>query len=157
MLLLTAWESWDLEIWLHCLTEWTIGDLLSICPSDNFVDNVHWSHLLAIDHRSSLVINIQYHSQTVFVMNQYWGLQLLWYHIPTVVQDIKSICSMIRLWLTSTSLCCLIKCYQTSTNKIRCNIHPALIQGLIDIWWIEKYGTHNLAKHMTISNYCLML
>ena len=45
------------------------SDLHSIFPSDNFVDNVE-SHLLAIDHGSSLVVNIQHHSQTVFVMNQ---------------------------------------------------------------------------------------
>ena len=47
-------------------------DLHSIWPSDNFADNMQ-SHLLAIDHDhgSSLVVNIQYHSQTVFVMNQY--------------------------------------------------------------------------------------
>jgi hypothetical protein len=43
-------------------------DLHSICSSDNFAENVQ-SHLLAIDHGGSLVVNIQYHSQTVFVMN----------------------------------------------------------------------------------------
>ena len=41
-------------------------DSHSICPLDSFADNVE-SHLLAIDHGSSLVVNIQYHSQTVFV------------------------------------------------------------------------------------------
>ena len=50
-----------------------VTGLLSICSksSDIFTENVQ-SHLLAIDHSGGnlMVVNMQYYSQTVFVMNQ---------------------------------------------------------------------------------------
>jgi hypothetical protein len=46
-------------------------DLLSIYSCDNLTENVLLvSHSLPIDHGDSLVLNMQYHSQTVVVMNQ---------------------------------------------------------------------------------------
>ena len=88
LLLLTAWGEMRYDCTAlqnkHCY------DLLPIHSWDNFTENVQ-PHPLAIDNGGSLVINMQYHSQTVFVMNHSQGLQLPWYScdIPTVVEVIK--------------------------------------------------------------------
>ena len=76
LFLLTAWGP---EMSPDCTSSQNNDcyDWLSIYSWGNFTENV-WCHTLPIDNSgSSLIVNMQYYSQTIFIMNQSWDLQLL--------------------------------------------------------------------------------
>ena len=94
-ILLTAWGH---KMRSHCAASQSTHcyNLLSIYSSDNFTEHVQCSPL-AIDNGGSLIVNMQHHSRTVFVMNHCLEAYNYCDDIPIVIYAIKYICSKIRL------------------------------------------------------------
>ena len=106
------------------------------------------THLLLIM-RVSPVANMLYHSQTDFVMNSFWGIQLLWCDIPTVVKTSNLLVA--RLDCDWHLFHCVPYWRLSDFNKQNTNVtYILLIMGLK--YLMEgTYGTHNLAKYTTMS------